>query len=201
MDRGNNRSLICTWQGGGGGEATSHTWCVCFNRTWAKSDFWAGFITFDHFGEGCNAIVLVIVLLTAQRSGLKTQFWLHRIAQIIAKTARGYFEIWRETRVLASSWKFPKSTYIVALLHSSAAIKLSVDWEKHHALQKGLLQFFAVIFFTHQYQDLKRTFPFHWLEIFVCDNFNTKYLNLLFWCHRTAHPFDCFCWSGNTTFR
>ena len=164
MDRGNNRSLICTWQGGGGVEATSHAWCVCFNRTWAKSDSWAGFITFDHFGEGCNAIVLVIVLLTAQRSGLKTQFWLHRIPQIIAKTARGYFEIWRETRVLASSWKFPKSTYFVALLHSSAAIKLSVDWEKHHALQKGLLQFFAVIFFTRQYQDLKRTFPFHWLK-------------------------------------
>ena len=64
MDRGNNRSLICKW-------------CVCFNRTWAKSDFWASFITFDHFGEGCNAIVLVIVLLIAQRSGLKTQFPLH----------------------------------------------------------------------------------------------------------------------------
>ena len=75
MDRGNNRSLICTWRGGGG--ATSHTWCVCVCRTWAKSDFWAGFITFDHFGEGCNAIVLVIVLLIAQRSGLKTQFPLH----------------------------------------------------------------------------------------------------------------------------
>ena len=183
---------------GGGGSYFPYMMCLCLSdlgKVWLLSrlhhfwPFWRG-LQCHRLGD-CST----------DCSKIRSQNAIPIALEMIAKTARGYFEIWRETRVLASSWKFPKSTYIVALLHSSAVIKLSVDWEKHHALQKGLFQFFAVIFFTHRYQDLKRTFPFHWLEIFVCDNFNTKYLNLLFWCHRTAHPFDCFCWSGNTTFR
>ena len=65
------------------------------------------------------------------------------------KTARGYFEISRETRVLASSWKFPKSTCVVASLHNSHAIKMSVNEEEDHVLQTGLFQFLAVIFVSY----------------------------------------------------
>ena len=64
-DGGNNQSII-------------RSLCVCLNWTWGKFGFSAGFITFDSFGKDYNAIVLVIVLLIAQRSGLKKQFLLHR---------------------------------------------------------------------------------------------------------------------------
>ena len=92
---------------------------VFSNRRWEKSDFWTGSITFVHlFGEDWNAIVLVVVPLISQRSGLKTQFPLHR--KLLLPTARGCFKSDRETSVLASSWKSPKPSCVVSLCLTAA---------------------------------------------------------------------------------
>ena len=109
------------------------------------------------------------------------------------RTARGCFKSDRETSVLTSSWKSPKSSCVVGSLLNSGVIELSVEWRTSRATNRAILMLWLFCSLlsrsqAHAYWNLCL-----WQLWQKADKFALSMAEI--------HAFDCFCQSGINTFR